>query len=74
MKYKLNCIKCSNKYSTSDPDPYYCSTCNKERLVIAKEVDKKMSMRPSKRKHMSGLDQYDAINKGGFVNAKDLGI
>lgn len=47
-KYKPNCVKCKEKYDSDEPDDYYCPKCNEERLVIAKEVDKKMAMIPRK--------------------------
>lgn len=77
MEYKLNCIKCQKKYNTDDPDPYLCVDCNKTRLEIAKEVDKKLAMHP-KRKVMSDLQKFDAIAKerggGCHVRISDLGI
>lgn len=73
MKYTPICIKCRKKYDSDEPDDYYCSACVEEKDRIAKEIDITLAGRP-KKKIISGLAHYDAINKGGFVNAKDLGI
>lgn len=74
MKYKPTCIKCKEKYDSDEPDDYYCLPCNKEKLKIAEKVDKQIASLPSKRKQQSDLQRYDEINKGGFVNVRDLGI
>lgn len=69
--YELNCIKCSNKYQSEDEDPYYCVPCNELRKAIAKDVDMKLQSRPSKRKAVSLLQEYDASPKvRGFVITK----
>lgn len=78
MKYKPTCIKCKKRYDSDEPDDYYCAVCNKIRLDIAKEVDKKIASRPPKRKRMSDLQQFDEIARqrggGSIVKIADLGI
>ena len=41
------CIKpgCSTRYETTDPDPYYCPSCDQARKAIAAEIDKKLAGR-----------------------------
>ncbi len=78
MKYQPNCIKCRTKYDSDEPDDYYCPKCNKSRLKIAEDVDKKIQARGPRRKQMSDLQQFDEIAKqrggGSHVNISDLGI
>lgn len=77
--YLHNCIKCKQSYSDTDPEPYYCENCNKERLEIAKKIDAQMAHRP-KRETVSELQMFEQIakSKGGagnnFVNVRDLGL
>jgi len=81
-QYTHNCIKCQTQYKDSDPEAYYCTPCNEERLRIAKEVDAKFATRPKKQARSSfGIAQTmgKTINSaaGGqatFVKAGDLGI
>ena len=67
---KHNCIKCNQAYNSSDPDPYYCTTCEKEKNVIAKEIDAKMANRP-KRQTKSAWQQLDETGQlrvsGGLI-------
>ena len=71
--HTLSCIKCSAKYQSTDPDPYYCDPCNEARKALAAEIDKKVA--GSKRESVSDLQQYNALPKvRGFVSAKDLGL
>lgn len=73
--YSHRCIKCNSEYSDVDPDPYLCEECNAQRLLIAKEVDKKMAVISSRPKKVTLIDQYNSAPKiRGFVSAKDLGI
>lgn len=75
--FSHNCIKCQEVYEDTDPDPYYCRTCNEQRILIAKEVDAKHATRISKKPAMSDLQMYDEIRKARgvqFVNIKDMGI
>ena len=68
--YQVKCIKCGQQYDSSDPDPYYCATCEVEKKKIAAEVDEKMKSNP-KKEITSGIKQYDSLPKvHGFVNAK----
>lgn len=60
---ELNCIKCSAKYKTNDPDPYLCVPCNDERLALAKKIDAQMSGRVSKRGGMSDLQVFESEAK-----------
>lgn len=72
--FSHQCIKCSETYTDTDPEVYYCPTCNEQRKAIAKEVDAKLKMRPKKPVE-SAIAQYDRLrNARGFVNIKDLGI
>jgi len=80
MKYTPTCIKCSAKYDSNEPDDYYCESCNKVRLEIAKEVDAKIALRPKKNR-VSGWQQFEQLQaqsrlqKGGLraVDARSLG-
>lgn len=68
--YSHPCIKCKTTYQSNDVDPYYCDTCNAERIKVAKEIDAKLSSRP-RRQTMSALQEYDASQKmGGFMIVK----
>ena len=69
--FSVSCIKCGKVYESKDEDPYYCESCNKERLMIAAEVDKKLANRPRKQV-MSALQAYDSDpNKvHGFIRVK----
>lgn len=72
--YTLNCIKCQEKYDSSDPDPYYCTSCKEVAKSIAKEIDAKMATR-SNRPVKNGLQEYEAARGGSrFPNIKSLGI
>lgn len=67
-KYTHNCVKCSVQYEDSDPDPYYCTSCNEEKIKIAKRIDEQMANRPPKRNRVSALQEYDSAPKAhGFV-------
>ena len=73
------CIKpnCGKTYSSPDIDPYYCSSCDKERKLVAQEIDKKLAGRVSKKQVKSELQMYDEISKARgskFINVRDLGI
>ncbi len=76
MEYTHSCIKCSESYKDSDPDPYYCSSCVEQKNILAKEVDEKLKRIPRKQTK-SELQIYDEISKARgsrFINIKDLGI
>lgn len=83
MSNRLICIKpnCGKSYLSEDEDPYYCDECQKERDIIAKEVDKKMAGRVTVQEKTE-LQMYDEalknnpVSKGSLriVNAKDLGL
>ena len=65
--YTHACIKCAKSYDGDDPDAYYCEACNKERIIIAKEIDAKIANKP-KKKVVSALQEYDNAPKvHGFV-------
>jgi hypothetical protein len=74
--YTHNCIKCNSQYSDNDLDAYYCETCNEQRKIIAKEVDKKFSTIP-KHKTKSDFQIYDEMCRArgtAFPSIKDMGI
>jgi hypothetical protein len=68
-EFTHQCVKpaCNTNYKDTDPDPYYCPSCNKERLVIAKEIDSKI--KPQKPRVLSPQEQeLDRWKKqGGFI-------
>ena len=74
----LTCIKCKEKYQDTEPDDFYCPSCNKERLKIAKEVDRKIAMQGPREKPTSDFQRYEELRKqrGGsiHINIKDMGI
>lgn len=37
--YSHECTKCKAQYKDSDPDPYLCASCLKEKRSIAAQVD-----------------------------------
>ena len=69
------CIKpgCGVSYEDNDPDPYYCSSCNEQRKVIAAEIDAKRMINPPTQPtpHFS---EKDFVGRNGriFFNAKDI--
>jgi DNA-directed RNA polymerase subunit RPC12/RpoP len=68
------CIKCGEEYKDEDPDAYYCSACNEQRKVIAKEVDAKLANVP-KHPTKSALQEYDEARGGlRFPSINSLGI
>jgi len=70
QNYTHNCIKCATQYTDTDPDPYYCQTCNEARKALARQVDQKMAGRTTRREH-SALKEYDSAPKiGGFIHVK----
>ena len=77
--YQNKCLKCSEPYTDTDPEPYYCEKCKEEKKKIAQAVDSKLANRP-KRPIKSELAMFDEIaqSRGGrgnnFVRASDLGI
>lgn len=78
--YQNKCLKCSEPYTDTDPEPYYCEKCKEAKKAIAKEIDQKLANRPPKRAFKSELAIFDEIaqSRGGegnnFVRASDLGI
>jgi len=69
--HTLSCIKCRASYQSEDPDPYYCSPCNEQRKAVAAQVEATIGNRPSKKKVMSGLQEYEAAPKvRGFMVVK----
>jgi hypothetical protein len=72
MQYTHSCIKCSTSYTDTDPDAYYCATCNAERKAIAAQVDKRLNGKVH-REVMSAIKAYDAAPKvRGFIRYQDL--
>lgn len=70
MEYSHKCIKCQKEYTDTDPDPYYCASCNAERKIIAKQIEKKMAHTIST-KAPSALKEYDNAPKvRGFMIVK----
>lgn len=67
QEFSHKCIKCKIDYKDGDQDDYYCTTCNNERLRIAKEIDAKIALRPHK-KVKSAMEIYDEAPKfRGFM-------
>ena len=48
--FNHTCIKpdCSNTYSDTDPDAYYCESCKTAHQTIAKEIDRKVAATPKR--------------------------
>lgn len=69
--YTHNCIKpgCSNTYTTEDPDPYYCASCEKQKNVVAAQID--ATVHTSAPAH-SALREFE--NKGRTMNSKEGGL
>lgn len=65
MSYKHTCIKpgCGKQYDDEDPDPYYCTACNEQRLVIAQAIEAKYPVTVGQPKSMSDLEIYDSQAK-----------
>lgn len=59
------CIKCNTPYQDKDPEPYYCSSCLKEKKEIAEKIDSQFKSRPRKQ-YMSPLQAYDNTPVGKF--------
>jgi hypothetical protein len=77
MSYSHACIKCNGVYQDSDPEPYYCSTCNEQRKAIAQEVDAKLANRPRKvlkSDYQIAQEMGQRRGESIFVKASDLGI
>lgn len=64
------CTKCSLEYQDTEPEPYYCEVCNKERLAVAKEVDARLGSTVGQQPG----GEYQAYLKGpkvrGFLHVK----
>jgi uncharacterized Zn ribbon protein len=75
MEHSHNCIKCLSPYQSSEPDPYYCEACLKEKKELAAQIDAKFAATP-KEQPKSDLQRYDELRfgKSPFVRAGDLGI
>lgn len=74
MQYVHNCIKCHEKYTDDDVDPYLCDPCKEKRKAIAEQVDRTLSLTPRK-PTKSLLQEYDEAPKiQGFMilKASDL--
>ena len=62
-----SCIKCKATYTSSDEDPYYCDPCDKARVAIAQEIDKKLSVRGERKRGISLREEYmNAPKINGF--------
>lgn len=68
-KFLKNCIKCSAQYRDSDPDPYWCESCNAERKALAREIDRKVGSTVGQRP-TSGFQSLDAQGKEMAQGAK----
>lgn len=71
--YTHKCIKssCANTYQDSDPDAYYCQSCNEERKKIALQIDEQFANRP-KKQPVSALKEYEDSPKiRGFQIVKE---
>lgn len=64
------CIKseCNNVYQDSDPDAYYCESCQAENKAIAQKLDKQFSTR-SRSVPTTPLQEYE---RGEKVNVKGM--
>lgn len=70
----VSCVKCKEPYQSSDPDPYYCPSCEEQKKRIAKEIDAKLSKVPRK-ETKSDWQIYQEANKiHGFVDARTFDI
>ena len=64
MKHTPQCIKCKKTYDSDEPDAYYCSPCNKSRIKIAEEVDKRIASRPRR----SAKSDWKTLEETGVLN------
>ena len=62
-KYRLACIKCSEVYSTDDPDPYYCAPCEVEKKKVAAKIDAQLGPSTNRSHSMSDLQAFEASAK-----------
>ena len=72
--FKHKCIKpsCPNIYEDSDPDAYYCQSCNVAKKIIADQINSKFAGLPNVPVE-SELQKYDRLkDASGFVNFKML--
>lgn len=60
--YKVKCVKCRRDYEDSEPDDFYCPTCDEERKRIAAEIDKKLVGRP-REPHLTFEERMAALPK-----------
>lgn len=70
--YTHRCIKpnCAKNYEDTDPDAYYCPSCNEERKAVAREVDARLGARTPEQP-MTALQEYDAAQKvHGFMQVR----
>ena len=73
--YTHPCIKCGNKYTDEDPDPYYCPSCNKTRKQIAQEIDAKIHPSYSVKGNWASFEEGRTIQGEhgmAFVHEKDI--
>ena len=68
-QYSHICIKpaCSTRYTTTDPDAYYCPSCKKQNVEVAKKIDAQIATKPRKTRPLSNLQQYYAELKAKGV-------
>lgn len=70
-KYSHKCIKCSTDYKDTDPDPYLCKSCQNEKNVIAKQVDRQFGSTVGQRPNGMALLEEVARERGKFSISKD---
>ena len=60
--HKHTCIKpaCSNTYEDEEQDAYYCEECKTANVALAKQIDAQIASRPTKRKTVSAVQEYEA--------------
>ena len=66
-EYQHVCIKpdCTNTYKDNDVDAYYCESCNRKRVELAKKIDastpKSRRQEPSFEEKMKGFHTQKGI-------------
>lgn len=61
---------CSNTYKDTDPDPYYCPSCQDKKKKVAKQIDAKYSTMNST-PEITPLQEYDESEKvHGFMRVR----
>jgi len=68
--FKHTCVKpeCTNTYSDTDPEAYYCENCKEQRLAIAKEIDTKIPQRARPQNFEERMGNYQSIRGITMIN------